>query len=217
MESGTLKEIIAVIRADQQRRLLLLNDNPDFAYEQWIDNDEPLINELCLMLLITLRHQVERDLVGFAALAADNGKAISAQEYEERVRQLRKFNKKSQSIGWKWDDIEARLNLKSCQEYKSVEALRLLANSYKHDPSLEPSEELKDFLDLPRVSYLALPASGLFREKLAASIGLAEDALYCDIAECFVDLAVAFLGSVKGRIRLSTIKPRLVSATDFAY
>jgi hypothetical protein len=48
-----------------------------------------LLNELCLMFLVTLRHQIERELVWLAALAADGGKVIDEKTYNERVEQLR--------------------------------------------------------------------------------------------------------------------------------
>jgi len=83
METGILKEVIAVIRAEQQRRASLLTDeDPNFAYDHWLFKDEPFVNELCLMLLVTLRHHVERELVRLAARAADEGEEISGQQYQ---------------------------------------------------------------------------------------------------------------------------------------
>jgi hypothetical protein len=52
METGILKEVIAVIRAEQQRRASLLTDeDPNFAYDHWLFKDEPFVNELCLTSL----------------------------------------------------------------------------------------------------------------------------------------------------------------------
>jgi len=214
MESAILKEMISVIRAEQQRRESLLTDEGPDSYYIWCFENESVINELCLMLLVTLRHQVERELVQLAALAVDDGQEISHQHYYDRVKELRK------GIGWNWKEIKERLNLKffeECQEYKSVEALRLLANSYKHDLSVEPAEDLKEFLDLPKVSYAPLPESDLFREKLATFIGLERKTLYCDITERFIDVASAFLEKVERQTNLDKVKLEAGLIDDFAH
>ena len=143
MKPGILKEMIAVIRAEQQRRAsLLTEENSNFAYDQWLFTDEPFVNELCLMLLVTLRHQVERELVSLGARSGGEEAEINGQQYQEKVEQLRKGK------GWDWKEIEDRLELKFCEGYEAMEALRFLANSYKHDPSMEPSEELMQLLNL---------------------------------------------------------------------
>jgi len=217
MKTGILKEVIAVIRAEQQRRASLLTDeDPNFAYDHWLFKDEPFVNELCLMLLVTLRHQVERELVRLAARAADEGEEISGQQYQEKVEQLRKRLRKRGG----WNEIKDRLKLESCCEgYKSMEALRLLANSYKHDPSMEPDEDLLKLLKLETgVNYAPLPESDSLREAFAASIGLGKDTPYCDIAERFVDIARDFLVNLQSRTRLSRVKWGGVSLkpSDFA-
>jgi hypothetical protein len=88
METGILKEVIAVIRAEQQRRASLLTDeDPNFAYDHWLFKDEPFVNELCLMLLVTLRHHVERELVRLARGRLTKGRK-SAVNNISRVRSL---------------------------------------------------------------------------------------------------------------------------------
>jgi hypothetical protein len=220
MDTHILKAMIAVIRTEQQRRTSLLNvENPNFAYDQWLFTDEPFINELCLMFLVTLRHQVERKMVGLAARAVDDGKEISGQQYQEKVKQLRKTNPKGKNIGWDWKEINKRLKPKSCEKYKFTEALRLLANSYKHDPSMEPDEKLLRLLQLETgVNYAPLPESDSLRKGFADFIGLGKDADYCDIAERFVDIASDFLAKLKSRTKLSKVKWSAVSLNpnDFA-
>jgi hypothetical protein len=159
MESGILKGMIAVIRAEQERRRSLLRDEEsDFADCHWQYTDAPFVNELCLMLLVTLRHEVERELVGLAARAAEGGKEISGQQYQDRVREVRELLRKP--TGWK--KINATLKLECCEGHASVEALRLLVNSYKHHPSKEPDEKLLKLLKLETgVPYLPLPESDL--------------------------------------------------------
>ena len=212
METRIFKEMISVIRAEQQRRASLLTDeDPNFAYDQWLFTDAPFVNELCLMLLVTLRHQVERELVGLAARAADDGKEINGQQYQEKVEQLRKRH------GWDWTEINNRLRPESCKGYASMKALRLIANLYKHDPSKEPDEDLLQLFKLETgVNYDPLPESDALRKGLANFIGLGKDADYCDIAEMFVDIASDFLSKVRSRTKLSKVKWGAVSLTDFA-
>ena len=212
MESGILKEMVSVIRAEQQRREALRTDEGPEAYYAWCFENEPVINELCLMLLVTLRHQIERELVWLAGLAADDGPEISFQQHDERVKELK------DRIRWDWKTIEKRLRFESCEGFKYVEALRHLANSYKHDPSVEPAEELLKILDLPpTVRCAPLPQSDRFREGLATFIGLEKHAPYYDIAEHFIDIADAFLERVKAQVKLSTLKPQVLRLSDLAY
>lgn len=215
METAILKEMIAVIEAEEQRRSSLLTDkDPNFAYDQWLFTDAPFVNELYLMLLVSLNHQVERELVGLAARAADDGKEISGQQYQEKVKKVNQLGKKG-----KWKEIKNRLKPESCKEWASMEALRLLANSYKHDPSIEPNDKLLDKLNIETgVNYAPLPESNSLREGLAEFIGLGKDTGYCDIAARFVDIASGFLANVQSRTRLSRVQPGRVSFNpkDFA-
>jgi len=214
METDIFKQMIAVIRAEEQRRESLLPDqDPNFAYDKWLFTDAPFINELCLMLLVTLRHQVERELVRLAARAADDGKEILGQQYQEKVKQLQ--------IGkrWDWLEINNRLKPESCEGYAPMEALRLLANSYKHDPSMEPNDDLLKLLKLETgVNYAPLPESNSLREGLAEFIGLGKDTGYCDIAARLVDIASDFLANVQSRTRVSRVHwgPVSLHPKDFA-
>lgn len=196
------RDILELIRTEQKRRVSLLSSvDEDVADDRWLFKDAPFLNELCLMLLIAVRHQVERDLVHFAARAADDGKEIDRQQYRARVQELRK------GIFWDRKEIEKRLKLDSCEGHKSIETLRLLANSYKHDPSSEPDKKLLDWLNLEtNANYQPLPESPALQERLAESIGLQTDADYCAIAEQFLGIVDRFLADVEKRTTLSPVK-----------
>ncbi len=126
------------------------------------------------------------------------------------------------------DEIKNLLELDSCKDYSFMKALRLLANSYKHDPAMEPDEDLLNLLTLPiqedrcgkkiKVYYAPLPESGPLREGFATFLGLEKDTDYCDIAKRFVDIAINFLEKVRmqNRTKLSQVKRGKVSLTDFA-
>ena len=201
-----------MIRAEEQRRDSLLKTlDPELAYNHWLFDDRPFVNELCLMLLVTLRHQVDRELIGLAARANDAGRAISIKNYHNNVERLR------MGLSFDWKEIGVRLNLKSSKLYPSMETLRHLVNSYKHDHWVKPAEDLRQALDLPQVTYAPLPESDLLREQLAVSVGLGVEANYCDIADRFVDMAVDFLKEIEARATLSQIKAEVVPLNRFAY
>jgi hypothetical protein len=199
MEIGLLKEVIAVIRTEDARRASLPVEGPDTAmYEE--SRHGSFVNELCLMLLVTLRHEVERELVGLAARAADDGKEISGKRYQENERELRVGK------GWDWKKISEKLSIKSCQRHTCMEALRHLANSCKHDPSMKPDENLLNLLNLTRRNYASLPDSLELQQALAGFVGLDKYAAYCEIAERFVDIASAFLQEVRSRTKVSPVE-----------
>jgi hypothetical protein len=215
MDARILKDIIAVIKNEQQRRASLLTEkDPDAADAQWLFTDMPFVNDLYLMLLVTLRHQVERELVRLAARATEDGKEINGLQYRNKVRELRKQVRRQ---GWE-ETIEDRLKLKSCTEYASMEVLRHLSNSYKHNPFLEPDEKLLEALKLKtRDDYAPLPESPSLEERLAIFVGLGKDATYCDTTERFVDKASAFLADVQKRTNVSRVKRGPVSLVHSAH
>jgi hypothetical protein len=154
----------------------LRNEDPHVACDVWLFTDEPFVNEMCLMVLVAIRHQVERELV-FLAARANGVTTMDLGQYRQSVMTGRAgLIKKG---GWK--ELSAKLNLDSFAEWgKSMETLRLLANCLKHGPWQEPEEELLKHLRLPTVSqlqppfagYMPLPESDAFREGLALSINL---------------------------------------------
>jgi hypothetical protein len=214
------RDMISVIRTEKERRNSILKGlDQNIEYDQWLFTDAPFICELCLMFLVTLRNQIERELVGLAARADAGANEISGREYKEKVTQLRKTNSRGESIGWNWDEIDRRLKFKSCDKYKFIEALRLLSNLYKHDTSMMPDEKLLKLLQLPTgVNYASLSESDALQEGFANFLGLGNDADYCDIADRFVDLASDFLAIVKSQTTLCEVKWGAVSLNpnDFA-
>jgi len=218
MERKIANEVVAVIRSERQKRSDRLNDeDPDFAYDQWLFTDEPFINEMCLMMLLALRHQVERELI-FLAARANVGPAITRQQYHQNVASRREEIKRRG-----WANLIATLNLGGFAEWDdSMETLRLLANCLKHEPTQEPDENLLRHLGLPLtpegpmiVGYLPLPESRCFREGLAKSVNLSKDADYCAIAEAFVNSANRFLEHVRQEAALATVTGA-VSLFEFA-
>lgn len=208
MDTHFLKQMIAVVRKEEERRLLLTGENLDAEYDRWLDTDEPFVNELYLIVLVALRHQVERELVGLAARASNEAREISRKEYEKELLDL----KTRKGKGWNWDTIEARLSFKSWKEYSSWQLLKRLADSYNHDPSREPDSELLNSLELKTgFDYARLQESPAVRERLAISVKLERGAGYCDIAARFVDIASEFLADGQARTKVRPFKREPIS------
>ena len=180
MESSDAKAFINLVTEEARRREGLLKDaDPDHAYDQWMFTDLPFLHDLSLLFLVAIRHHIERRLLYSAACATGHGNAIKRAEYDIRVKALLTL-----PLAKRWKEIEARLNPTICTRYKSVEALRLLANSYKHDPRNQPDKGLIVFLGLhPKLTCATLPESGELQKGLALLVGLPEKAGYADITE----------------------------------
>ncbi len=188
--------MIGVIRSESKRRSALLRDeDPDFAYDQWLFTDEPFVNELCLVLVVAIRHQVERELIRLAARVTRDGKDIDGKEYQQNVQKERERLRKAD--GWK--NLSVTLSLTSSPEWESsIETLRLLANSYKHEPWEKPEAALLAHVKADvSLNYASLSESHLLRERVAECIGLPNDASYCDIAEEFLARAAKFVEDVQ--------------------
>jgi hypothetical protein len=63
----------------------LADEDPDLASDQWQFGDEPFVNELCLILLVAVWHQVEREVIWLAARVTGDGKQITREQYLKNV------------------------------------------------------------------------------------------------------------------------------------
>jgi hypothetical protein len=194
-----------VIRQEKRRRLKRLPDD-DYAYDQWQFHDEPFVNELCLVLLVAIRHQVERELLRLAARVTSDGEQISGKQFLERLQGLQ--NKRN-----RWNTIIVKLHLSSFPDWnRTLKTLQILANCYKHDPSQGPTEELLKHLGLDlTVNYASLAESPAVRRRLALSLKLGKDADFCDIAESILKRVDSFLRSVERQPLVSKVKWGAVS------
>ena len=210
MNTQIFKDIITIIKNEQAQRLSRLdNQHPDYAYNQWLFTDLPFINELCLMLLVTLRHELERILIAFASRVNENKTKMSAEEYNKKVEGYNKMGQKK-----KWKEINKKLNIESYDKYKFIEVLRFLSNSYKHDSFGSPSKDLLSYLNLDtEIDYCPLSEGGIFQKELSKFIGLSENADYYNITECFVGIASDCLSYIKNNNKLCTVS---VSLTKFS-
>jgi len=204
MDARIIKAMIATVRGERQRRQQPLSgEDDDSARDRWMWFDEPFVNELCLVLLVALWHELERGLVRFAARSRDDGREIGGKRYKQNVREAQVDLRK----GGGWKRLAETLKIKSCPGYTKLEALQFLANSYKHDPWKDPSRELLQLLKLDaNANYARLAESDALRGGLAVLIGLEAGADYCEIAERFVDIASDFISDVQKHVELSPIR-----------
>ena len=201
MDTKVAKATIDVIRRERKRRRSRLPNHPDAAYAQWLFWDSPFVNELCLLVLVAIHHQVERELIRVAAQKTDDGKPLSRAEYQEHLRIER--------AKWRSDrkSVIKRLKLDSFPEWdRDLEALRQLANGYKHTPSRRPDDTLLKLLQLDlKRHYAPLPESDSIREGLAVYLKLKKNADYCAIASKLLRRADKFLTAVKRQPGLSKV------------
>jgi hypothetical protein len=220
MDGDVAKDILDTIRREKKRRVARLErEDSDYAYDLWQARDEPFLNELCLMMLISIHHDVERRLVKLAArFTGDEKRTVNADTYKRRVRHERQLlHAKGKG------KLIAKLKLNSFPDWNgAMRTLQLLANCLKHSPSLTPDRPLLRHLKLPlvpgrrpTVSYAPLPESAIFRERLAISLKLPKHADYCDIIEEFLTRSEQFLKNVEKQKGVSPVKFGPVSLAKF--
>jgi hypothetical protein len=191
-------------------------DHPDAAYDRWLYHDEPFINDLCLMVLVAIRHEVERELVSLAARVTDNQRTLSGAQYHDRLNDERQHLREKKG----WARLSAKLHLESFSAWQgSMNILRHLVNSIKHEPTEGPGPDLLKELKLdPKRNYMTLPEGGAVQDAIAASLGL-KDADYCAITEGFILEAEAFLAAVARQPGFSPVEHGAASLSpdNFSY
>lgn len=223
LKAKVFNDMVSIFKAERKKRARQLLDHadPQLAGEHWMFTDEPFISELCLMLLVGLNHEVERELLNYAALADRDGRQRDDQEdrknveqrlvwkeltgremddkeYRNNVEQLCKGHRLD------WTEIRRRLKLEDRIGNECMVVLRDIANSYKHNPLMEPGEKLLKALQLQPgpPQYASLPESDDLRKALARFIDLREGADFCAIAEGFVEIVGTFLRDVQEHVML---------------
>lgn len=198
MDLTAATAFIELVSSERDRRKKLLPNDADAAYDQWVFGDLPFLSDLCILYLIALRHHVERQLLFYAACATGSGGTITRAEFEAE---------RTKVFGRGWCEVKNRLKPDGCKRCGSVEALRLLANSYKHDCELQPSRKLLLHLSLdPDVCYATIPESDELRRGLARFVQLQDDASFTEITRKFVDHVLEFLADIKRQNTLSTVE-----------
>lgn len=219
MNTDLARRMLALARQERDRRAENASQSPGYA-EDWLLVDEPFVNEICLVVLVAVYHQIERELVLLGARIAPGRDVISHADYEANVQRIKAAVRDRPTNGWQ--DLTRCLDLTNRPEWKSLQALRLIANGYKHDPFGGISGELLDHLGLsptisesPRITYAGIADSLEFRERLAIYLGLAARSDYADIGEAFLSRAERFIGSIAELPQICRITSSRVSTTEF--
>jgi hypothetical protein len=201
MDTRVVRDTIEVIKRERKRRRSRLPDHHEAAYDQWMFWDLPFVNELCLMLLVAIHHQLEHELIRVAAQKTGDGKDLSRVQYQERLQ--------AERARWKTDrkSIIAKLNLNSFPEWnREFEVLRQIANSYKHTPWRRPDDKLLKLLKLDlALNYAPIAESDAIREGLAVHLKMRKNAEYPAIATRLLKRMDAFLALVKAQPSLSKV------------
>jgi hypothetical protein len=208
------------IRKEEKRRIRravkLDNEGHEWALDVF-EEERPYLNELCLMLLVTLWHEVEREIVSFGARVVPEGGVLQGAVYRERLIEEREQFRlaKTRKVTIK------KLGLDECSAWgHEMEALRQVVNCYKHSPSQRPDQRLLEHLHLPlkpepRVVYASLMESNHFRKGLAKYLDLDENAGYPEIAGEFVSRVNTFLNAVEKQPEIASVKWGAISLTTF--
>lgn len=212
MDTKMARLMLDTIREEERTRLHDPHEDTLSSLDHWADVDQPFLWEMVLLLLVGVWHGVEREFVSLAAAHSTDQPTGDPNEYWNRIKKVRRnFNKPK----WK-ERFKRQFNLESLPEWDTIEALRHLANAYKHDAFQRPSPELLRHLGLkeipiegpPQVVYAALSDSLLFRRHLAEWLKLPPDSDYCSIASTVLDRVDQFMESARKAIPRNVPPPR---------
>ena len=210
MDLNRAKSVLAAIREEARRRDDAERDHY-WAYEQGL-SDEAFINEFCLIFLVALRHHLEGELVCLAARVGGAGTGITQAQFQQGIERLSTKGKTD------WQEVNRLLKIDKQTKPPQIEALRLLANNYKHDPQFEPSADLIKHLNLrpasPNYRYADLSESDALQDGLAHCVCLSKGSNYILIAERFVESVEKYLESVVQNVPLRPFAGGAVSLLD---
>lgn len=194
MRTSTALAALEVIKRERDRLADSADRHPESAYDQWLFFDHPLTTDLALAILLAVHHETERGLLDIAARITPDGTPMTSDEYKSRLQaersELRNRGGLRKLIG--------KLQLEDIADWRSMETLRLLANSYKHNPSAEPDTDLVNHLGLdPNAVYALLNESFAIEQAVSTLLGLPENSDFCDIAEELIHRCSRFVDAAE--------------------
>ena len=90
MHATIATDVLRVIREERARRIAALPSDPDAADDRWLFRDGPFVNDLCLMLLVAIRHELERALFTLAARVTGAGEVLTRGQYRDQLAATQK-------------------------------------------------------------------------------------------------------------------------------
>jgi hypothetical protein len=181
MNAKLIRSLTQFIRADEEsRESVRASMSAEAAHCQAIFRDGPLTNELYLLVLLFMWHEIEKEIVLLAALSGvQNSSPLTRDDYQKEVEHLGSMRYEKRRI-----EIEKRLPALGTHSWELLDALRLLANSFKHDPFDKPDPRLLKHLRLPEnMNYASMAESGAVRFGLAQLLGIGDEAPFSEIVE----------------------------------
>jgi len=176
-----IRSLVGFVKAEEQARQIARSSmSPDDAYYRATFHDTPLTNELYLLVLLFLWHDIEKEMLLLAARStAQNTTPISHDEYGKEIRRLASL--KGEKIE---KELRRLLPALDAAAWKLLDVLRLLANSFKHNPFDKPSSALLTKLGLgENLNYASLSESGAIRFGLGKFLGINEEATFSEIVD----------------------------------
>lgn len=214
MDTKLIRSMITVIATEEEMRKSIPSDADEaqYGYDEWRMEDWPLLNNMYLLVMVSIWHSIERDLVLLAARRGDPTSKIPFEEYKSCVTAIANTRQRLRRL-------KKELKLSAFSDWRALDALRLLANCYKHDPFNEPQDELLKALGLDRAAcYASLNESPALCEAFCSALGLGAEAQYKDVAKAYLEIADRFIKEVRTKTPLRPHKARRVSfrAADLA-
>jgi len=208
MNADLMRWLAGLVEAEEQNRENARSSMlPDAAYHQAIFHDEPLTNELYLLVLLFMWHEVEREIMLLAALSGlQDASPISRDDYKKEVDRLGHPRGEARK-----KEIEKRLLLDR-SSWDLLDVLRLLANSFKHDPFGKPNARLLKRLGLTdNMNYASLSESGAVRFGLGKFLGIGDGATFCEIVDALRKSCDKILFMLRSGTPLRSFKHEQVS------
>jgi len=181
MNTKLIRSLVEFVQTEEQNRAVARESmSPEVAYDHAIFYDNPLTNELYLLVLLFMWHDIEKEILLASARSGVHGSsAFSRDEFRNEVERLAGMSFKKRRI-----EIEKRLPTIDRRSWDLLDLLRLLANSFKHDPFDKPDESLLKCLSLaPNMNYATLAESAAVRYGLGGFLGIGDDASFAEIVE----------------------------------
>ena len=214
MDKFIFQQMIEAITSEQLRRDCSIQDlSPEEACDQILYIDEPFINELCLIVLVVLRHYIERELLVLAARTVKGKQSISMKEFKHNLKTLCNMNKKGDFTGINWEKVNGKINHEKLDKFYIIDCLRVVSNCYKHNIRMAPNKELLELLSLDQNpdKYDSLIDSKAIQSSLARIVDVNKNASYKEIFEKFIEVADAFLKKVAEQAKPCKISRKPVS------
>jgi hypothetical protein len=203
-----IRALVGLVEAeDQNRRDARSSMSPEAAYHQRTFYDTPFVNELYLLVLLFIWHKIEKEIVNIAALSAErDASPISRDDYRNEVVRLEQLRHEKRN-----KELLELLPLGQ-RDWALLDVLRLLENSYKHDPFDKPNKRLLKGLSLPEnVNYAPMSESGAVWFGLSKFLGVGDEATSSEVVDALRKSCDQILFRMRSGTRLRPFKHERVS------